>query len=265
MSYDASAGSLRCPFCGSGELQPAPDRTVLAPQLVVPFAIPRETAVETLRRWLGQGLWRPRDLARQASVVSMTPVYVPYWVFSAETLTYWTADTDQTPAGARGDWYPLTGEHRGRHEGILVGASGALTADETARLCPFDLAAGVPLDQVDLERVTVEEFSVPRKYARPLARASIERREAEACDVHYVPGRSRNVRVNLRVLGLSSRAVLLPVWIMAYRYRDQAYRFLVNGQSGAAAGQAPISWTKVAVVVGVVVGSLAGLAALLAR
>ena len=30
----------------------------------------------------------------------MQAVYVPYWVFAAETHTFWTADTSQTPAGA---------------------------------------------------------------------------------------------------------------------------------------------------------------------
>ena len=45
---------------------------------------------------LGRGFWRPGDLARQASIESMKPVYVPYWVFGGATHTYWTADTSQT-------------------------------------------------------------------------------------------------------------------------------------------------------------------------
>ncbi len=41
-------------------------------------------AVVAMREWLGQGFWRPGDLAARAAVVKMTPVYVPYWVFDAE-------------------------------------------------------------------------------------------------------------------------------------------------------------------------------------
>jgi hypothetical protein len=51
---------------------------------------------------------------------------------------------------------------------------------------------------------------------------------------------------------MSSEPVLLPVWIMAYRFRDQLYRFLVNGQTGRSTGQAPLSWTKILVAAGIV-------------
>jgi predicted RNA-binding Zn-ribbon protein involved in translation (DUF1610 family) len=252
MSFDARAGSLRCPFCASVDMVQQQDTKVLAPQRVVPFRLSRQEAVAAMRKWLGRGFFRPRGLSEQASVVQMQPVYVPYWVFEATTHTYWTADTSQTPPGARGDWYPLAGEHHGRYENLLIGASGALTPAETTRICPFDLAEGSPPEEVDLQNVTVEQFSVPRKYARPLARQGLEQSEARAVENAYVPGRARNVHVNVRMESMSSEPVLLPVWIMAYRYGDKVYRFLVNGQNGRATGAAPISWLKI-VLIGVVI------------
>jgi DNA-directed RNA polymerase subunit RPC12/RpoP len=256
MSYDASAGQLRCPFCGSGDLVEERDAKEIAPKRVVVFAIEHERAISLMRAWLGNGFWRPGDLAQQAAVVGMTAVYVPYWIFEATTHTYWTADTSQTPAGARGDWYPLTGEHHGRYAGVLIGASGALTPAETSALCPFDLAEAVEPAEVDLDNVTVEQFSLARKYARPMARQGLETMECQACQAAYVPGRARNVKVNVRIEGLASEAVLLPVWVMAYRYADEIYRFLVNGATGKAHGRAPTSWRKIAAVVGIGVGIL---------
>ena len=38
----------------------------------------------------------------------------------------------------------------------------------------------------------------------------------------------------------------LPVWIAAYLYQNKTYRFIVNGQTGAVTGEAPLSWWKVA-------------------
>ena len=244
MSYDASAGTLRCPFCGSADLRGQDDAKTIAPTKVVPFAVDKKDAINRMRDWLGQGFWRPSDLRQQAMVISMTPVYVPYWVFQASTHTYWTADSSQTPAGARGDWYPLTGEYSGSYSGVLIGASGALTSSETTSLCPFELSAGVRPEQVDLDNVTVEQFSVARKYARPLARQGLESLEGEACQ-KFVPGRCRNMKVNVRITDLHSEPMLLPVWIMAYRYRDEVFRFLVNGQTGRATGKAPLSYRKI--------------------
>lgn len=248
MSYDASAQTLRCPFCGSTHLENRPDAKSLAPRRVVPLAVDRDRAITTMRRWLGKGFWRPSDLSERAAITTMTAVYVPYWVFEARTFTNWTADSSQTPIGARGDWVPLSGEHHGRYSGLLVGASSVLTPGETSALCPFDLGLAIPANQIDLENVIVEQFRVQRKYARPLARQGLENLERDAC-ARYVPGRNRNMKVNVRLEGLASEPVLLPIWVMAYRYQDRVFRFLINGQSGQATGQAPTSWKKVIVAI----------------
>ena len=261
MSYDASARTLRCPFCGSGKLEAQNDASALAARRVAPFEVDRQRAESILRKWLGNGFWRPGDLATAAMLTKMTPVYVPYWVFCATTYTYWTADSSQTPLGARGDWFPLAGEHHGRYEGLLVGASSVLTPQETWSICPFDLSRAVAPDNVDLENSVVEQFRVQRKYARPQARQGLEAMERDACQ-KYVPGRCRNMKVNVRLEGLSSEPVLVPVWVAAYRYKGSVYRFLLNGQTGKASGEAPISWRKIvgliAVVLLVIVGLLLG-------
>jgi hypothetical protein len=251
MSYDASAQTLRCPFCGSEKLTAQRDTKVLAAQKVVPFAIEQPEALAILHKWMGSSFWRPSDLVQRAIVEKLTPVYVPYWVFSAKTFTYWTADSSQTPAGARASWFPLSGQHHGEYRGVLIGASGALTPAETGAICPFDLGAGVAPQKIDLDNAVVEQFRVQRKYARPLAQQGLENLESQAC-CQYVPGRCRNMHANVRVEDLAAEPVLLPVWIMAYRYRDQVYRFVANGQTGHCAGTAPRSWQKIAVAVGAI-------------
>ncbi len=265
MSYDASAQNLRCPFCGSERLSKQDDIKAIAPRRIVRFAVDHQQASAILRQWLGRGFWRPGDLASAAEIAKVSPVYVPYWVFQARTHTNWTADSSDLPFGSRGDWRPVFGEHHGVYEGLLIGASGVLTPHETTSLCPYNLADAVPAAEVDTEDMVVEQFRVQRKYARPLARQGLEHLDRDACQ-RYVPARSRNLRVNLLLEGLSSEPVLLPVWIMAYRYRDRLFRFLINGQTGRATGQAPVSRAKILGVIAIVglIGLLLCLALLVA-
>jgi predicted RNA-binding Zn-ribbon protein involved in translation (DUF1610 family) len=258
MSYDASAQTLRCPFCGSERLSEQKDQKILRPNWVVPFAIGQDDAMARMRQWMGSSFWRPGDLAQRAQVTKLTQVYVPYWVFAARVFTYWTADSSQTPPGASGDWVPVSGRHEGNYSGIIVGASSVLTPAETGAICPFDLAAGVSPEQVDLDNIVYEQFRVQRKYARPLAQAGLEAQEREACR-QFVPGNVRNLHVNVRLEGLTGEPVLLPIWIMAYRYKDQVHRFLVNGQTGKCTGTAPTSYAKIAGAVGIVIAVIVGI------
>lgn len=225
----------------------------LAPRCVVPFMITREQALAILHKQMRSGFFRPGDFAQRAAITAMTPVYVPYWVFSARTHTYWTADTSDVPFHARGDWRPVFGEHRNRHEGIRVVASKVLSWEESTGLGQFDLSQGLSPEQVDLDNIIVEQFSMPRKYARTQARQLIENAEKVFCANNLIQGRIRNLRVNVRIERMKGEPVLLPVWILAYRYREQVYRFVINGQTGRSSGRFPISLWKVLMTVGVVV------------
>jgi hypothetical protein len=262
MSYDASAQTLRCPFCGSDGLDKRDDAKMLQPEFIVPFALERSQAERVMRDWLGKGFWRPGDLASSAAIQTITPVFVPYWVFAATTHTYWTADTSKTPAGASASWYPISGEHAGSYSGVLVGASNALTPAETFAICPFDLAKGVDPESINLSNVVYEQFVVQRKYARPQAQASLEELERNACR-QYVPGNARNVHVNVKLEGLTSQPILLPVYIMAYRYKDRLFRFLINGQTGQATGQAPFSYRKLFAILGIAAAVVVGIMAVM--
>jgi hypothetical protein len=51
----------------------------------------------------------------------------------------------------------------------------------------------------------------------------------------------------------------LPVWSAAFRYRQKAYRFVINGRTGQVQGERPYSYWKIAfaIIFGVIaVGGL---------
>lgn len=251
MNYDAHAQTLKCPFCGSIDLDEKPGQGVLAPEFVVPFALDRRAAEAHLRSWLGSSFWHPGDLKSGAELTDLRAVYLPFWVFATRVSTHWTADSSRVPRGAYASWYPMAGHRTAEYVDLWVPAGSGLAPRETEAILPYDLNAAVPPDRVDLADVTVEQFSVSRRYARPLAQQRLAALEAQAVAAE-VPGRSRNVHVNPLMEGATSRPGLVPVFVLAYRYKDALYRYVVNGQNGRAAGTAPTSYAKVGAVVGLV-------------
>ncbi len=249
MSFDPTVQSLRCPYCGSAKLEVEGPRKILKPEKLIPFEITFQEVEQRLRRYLSSNPFRPNDLLSEGTLVSARAVFVPCWVFSANTHTYWTADTDVLPPGSRGKWRPLFGEHQARYDGMLIPASRVLQKEELRSIGSFDLRRARDVRAEILEKFFVEVFTVPRKYARQWAIEEIRRQEAEACRQLFLSGRIRNLRTNVRITHLTGRPILLPVWVLAYRYRGKLYRFLINGQTGQVGGQVPVSWVKVAGVI----------------
>ncbi|HBE68266.1 MAG TPA: hypothetical protein DDW52_08980 [Planctomycetaceae bacterium] len=194
---------------------------------------------------------------------------VPYWVFSAEVETRYTADTSPPPPGRNGDWRPVSGKRKQRYSGLLVCGSNVLTSAETEDISPFELSRGQPFDRHpssgrDAESglsesrnsgdAIVEQFRAPRKLARPIVRGQIERDEQLACQREL--GKCRNVRVNVQLAALVGNPVLVPLWIIAYSYKSEVHRVLINGQTGKVAGSAPFATGKLTFVVLAIVAAL---------
>lgn len=248
MSYDASAKTLRCPFCGSQKMSSRPDARTLRPVGVVPFQVVQSQVESLLRNWLSKGFWKPGDASERSIVDKVTQVYVPFWVFSATTETAWTADSTAVPLGARGKWRPMSGTRIGEYDDVLVGASGTLTPMEVQEIAPFDLSKAISPDLIDLTNVIVEEFRITRRDARARATALVEQFEAGQAQ-HSIPGSVRNLNTNVRIQDMKSVPLLLPVWILVYQYRNQPYRVLANGQTGEVFGTAPFSYAKLTGVI----------------
>jgi predicted RNA-binding Zn-ribbon protein involved in translation (DUF1610 family) len=241
---------LRCTFCGRESLAPQPAATIVAPQKVCPFRIDRTQAEAALRTWLGRGFLRPGDLVRTAALTEIRALYLPCWLFAVDCDTYWTADCNATPAGARADWAPAFGARRGRYAGTLVPASGALTLAEVQSLGPYDLEAAVPCTPEILADHPVEAFGVSRKRARLAAREGIDRRLTEDCTADIPGNRHRKLKLNTLATGTTAEPVLLPAWILAFQYRGRTFRALINGATGQIAGTAPQSVAKLLALVG---------------
>ena len=61
---------------------------------------------------------------------------------------------------------------------------------------------------------------------------------------------------------ITYKHLLLPTWLMAYRFREKAYQVMVNATTGEVQGQRPYSWVKITFAVLAVIAVIAGIAAL---
>lgn len=250
VEYSVEAKAPRCDYCGSVTHVETTADPVEQAQHWLPFTVDTEAARGALMGFLGRGgFFRPSGLAQEASLESLRPVWWPAWMFDAGVDVSWTADSN---AGSRrSDWAPHAGRTRFDFEGIPVPASRGLKVRECEALAPYYQRGSGQDTPHGPEGAHVERFEATRSGARRSVLEAVEDLAIERLQQGVIPGsRFRNIHVAVALFSLRTQRLALPVYVLAYRYRDKPYRVLVHGQDEQVVlGEAPISPLRVAAVI----------------
>ena len=146
----------------------------------------------------------------------------------------------------------------------LVCGSVGVNGELLRKIEPFPTTKElVPYDATFIRGWIVERYQLDLGQAAQRSEQMMDSEMQSLC-ARQVPGDThRNLSVNTNYADRTFKHVLLPIWLVAYTYGSQNFQVLVNGYTGAIAGQRPYSWIKIALAV---LGGLAvvGLIALLA-
>lgn len=259
--------AARCPFCDSAQVTESTEETVV-PESLVPLAIPQQRAEEIFTKWV-HGLWfRPSDLRKKARLHEMKGVYLPFWTYDAaaysswvaesgyyyyETETYTTQENGQTVTKTRQvqkvRWVPSSGSRHDSYDDWLVFASRGLPRRLVEQVYPFRTESLVPYAHEYLAGWMAEEAAFGADEGWTVAREGLDSEQESRC-ARDVPGDThRGLQVSTRYSDVAFKHALLPLFVCAYTYQSKTFRFLVNGQTGKASGEAPWSWIKITIAV----------------
>ena len=260
-----------CPYCASPSVieRPAsPDRP--NPTFVLTFAAGDELPRRALGHWVRRQSIFADSALRRARVEDLQGVYLPGYLYSAvarssyraeigeeytETETYTVTVNGKTETRTRTvtktEWRTLTGTHCGYVTDVVVTASAGLPNAELEAVEPFDLRQLRRYDPALISGWIAEEPSRGREDCMALAREEAVTREGRRLS-DFMPGdKHRELVYQTTVEWETLDPVLVPVWVLAVRYRDDAppLRVVVNGQTGEATGKAPLSAWKITLAV----------------
>jgi DNA-directed RNA polymerase subunit RPC12/RpoP len=242
--------SSACAFCGNAALLAAPeDVALLPPQGLLPMAFEAETAAQHVRAWLKRGFFAPDDLAKMARSGGLRPAYVPFWIFEATLTAKWQAEVREG-SGRNARWVWRSGERTFFFSDHLEPGTRALPADLLRRVPAFDLTQLLVFKPEYLAAWPTAVYDISLADASLNAHEKMVKEARKQLLYKAAPGRDiRDLEVSPGSFsGEAYKLVMLPVWIGAYAYLGRMYRVLVNGQTGAVAGDKPVDWVKVALV-----------------
>ena len=266
-----------CAFCGSNRvLARAAEGDILRPTALVPFVVDRLAVKVSVAAWLGQGWMHPAELRNAGSLRELAGVYLPYWTFDTEARADWKAEvgTPRTVRYRQGgewrtrtviDWRWRSGRVRHPVDDHLVPGTRHVSQALLDKVGPFDLAELVEYDAGFLAGWQAHRYDVQLSQAWEKAKAVVRDATKRACYQDAGSSHVRNFRMSADFAGEKWRHVLLPVYLSSYRYAEGTYQVMVNGQTGQVAGQKPVDWRKVWLVIAAVFapGACLGLLGLL--
>ncbi len=260
---EADRRTTRCPYCDAPSVVDRPETADRPdPTFAIGFSVDRHDAVRRLKAFLHGRRWAPNAL-RTATAERVEGVYVPAYLYTASADSRYRAaigeDYTVTETHKKGvrrvrktEYRPLEGSHRCYVDGLVVTASNGLANAELEAIEPYDPAGLRRFSPALVSGWIAEEPSLTREQSLEHARG--EARDQVGRKLHaFMPGDSfHDLQATTTLEDEAMDLVLAPVWVCAVRWHAgrPPIRLLVNGQTGKVAGEVPVSWTKVAAVVG---------------
>ncbi len=263
--FDANLHAKECPFCATPVVTDTGTHRHIKPRGLLPFKLSEAEARKAMTDWLGRLWFAPNGLEEYARKGRrMSGIYVPYWTFDADTKsayrgergTHYYETRTVMRDGKRKQvrvrktrWRPASGRVARFFDDVLVLASKSLPKRYTDGLSPWDLSELAPYRPEYLAGFRAEGYQVELDEGFAEARDFMDRMILR--DVKYdIGGDAQRVHdVDTKVSDVTFKHILLPVWMAAYKYRGETYRFVVNARTGRVQGERPWSAWKIAVAV----------------
>jgi hypothetical protein len=262
---DPKRQAQNCEFCGSAQLVPYDEQgPALRPESVVPFRVSESDARDRIRSWYGKLWLAPNALKRRALTDTVHGVYLPYWTFDARVHAEWTAEAGRfyyttetyqengqtrTRQVQHVQWFPASGSLDHFFDDDLVCASVGIHPDLLRQIEPFPTDQLRPYDAAYVAGWVVERYQVDLAAATERARAGMNARLQALCAAQVPGDTHRNLQVQAAYSAQTFKHVLAPVWLLSYTYGAKGFQCVINGASGAIAGEYPKSPWKIALLV----------------
>lgn len=257
----------RCPFCATSIVtQVETADAVLAPAGLIPCQVGRKAALKALRDWLAfrfdlsdwQAMFVPQQLKQLAQQEALVGVYLPFWTYDCHTVSqyqgergkyYYVTETNREgkPEKVRKTrWRRVSGQVVRFFDDILVPASRSIDTKRLSRLWPKVTAADLqPYAAQYLAGFKAQQYQVTLTQGFEHAKQQMEKGIRNYARADIGGDEQRVNSVSTQYSQQTFKHILLPVWMLSYRYQGKAYQVMINAQTGEVLGDRPFSTWKV--------------------
>lgn len=249
---DANTTSTRCPYCNNPVLVGKRLVGGLKPQYVIPFAIEKDKAVGNLAKFLRGKVLLPSNFKKDNKVEDISGLYVPYWIFDADVdgNATWNATNVRTWSDSNYNYretsyYKIIRAGSIGFEHVPVDASQKMPDDLMESIEPFDFRGAKEFSTAYITGYCADKYDVSKETTFLRATERIKEGTVDALRstiTHYSTLSLDSSSISFK--SNSAAYAYYPVWTLNTKYREQNFKFVINGQTGKLVGNLPMSVPK---------------------
>ena len=249
---DETTGASSCPYCDNPIVMMGQFTGALKPDYVIPFKLDKKAAIAALNRHYGGKKLLPKVFKDQNHIEEVKGIYVPVWLFDANAhaqIRYKGTKT-RTWSDSRYNYTEISHYLISRSGSVgfeRVPVDGSSKMDDTLMesIEPFFVSEAVDFQTAYLSGFLADKFDVDanKSFLRAQERIRNSAYDAMRDTVGFyetvIP-----ISSHASISRGDTRYALMPVWMLNTKYKGKDYLFAVNGQTGKAVGELPMSWGR---------------------
>lgn len=259
-----------CPFCGASHVVAEDDLQGIKPNGVLPFRFGKDEAVAYFKKWAKKHVFAPDVFRKKVSPEKMRGVYMPCFTFDSNTdsvyrgrVGYTHTRTVHTSKGTRTEtytvWRNISGSFSHFFNDVMVNAGKRMEEKKAAKLAPFDFTGARVYESEYLVGFVAHRYEKDIRTCWDEAKRTMDARLRSMIISRYSCDKVDYLNVSTHHSGVTYKYLLLPVYVINYKYKKSNYVIYQNGSTGKTVGKAPVSVWKVLAAVAAGVAALVGL------
>jgi len=250
---DETVSATSCIYCKSPAIIKSRLAGTFKPKFLIPFRLTKKQAEELYADWIRKRIFTPKEFKINEEIKKLSGIYAPYWLFDCKVAGEIQGEATMVRSWRSGNYrytntkyYHVARQGTAEYDKVPVDASKKLNDELMHLIEPYDYKELTDFTMQYLSGFLAEKYDVEE----PQASEAMQRRVDEFFETRLngtVKGystyntESKHTVITDKVSNYS----LLPVYLLIKKYKDKEHTFIINGQTGKIAGEAPISIAKV--------------------
>ena len=256
LECDETQSATFCPYCGNPVIMSDRVSSGFRPDIVIPFKKTKDDAKISFFNFIKKKYLVPNDYARSVKIDSITGMYVPYWLYDADTETNAVLKAEKVRKYTTPSYYVTETKHYrltrtgiAAYKDLPVDGLNKIENEFTEAIEPFDMKESKDFDRAYLSGYFADKYDVSAEDGKPIANNRMKNTNDNLIKNSVTGYSSVSIeRSQINVSNGKIRYAVFPVFLMNTMYKGKKYTFAVNGQTGKFAGNLPYSKAKATIM-----------------